>query len=81
LIDKSAPLVADAIFYFFLAGHTMQICQNDNGSEFKGALCLVMKRFGVKVINSRPRHPESQGMNEQSNGFVHSKIDDPMEKD
>jgi hypothetical protein len=67
-------MVNDALTYFFLAGHTMQICQNDNGSEFKAAVLLVMQRFGIKVINGRPYHPESQGMVEQSNGYIHAKI-------
>ena len=57
LIDKSAPVVADALQHFFNAGYQMEICQNDRGSEFKGAILLLMQRVGIKVINSRARHP------------------------
>ena len=34
---------------------------SDQGSEFKGALKGRFRKLGVKLINSRPYHPQSQG--------------------
>ena len=51
-----------------------RIWQSDNGTEFKGALLILLRRYGVKVINSRPRYPQSQGLVEQANGFIKKKL-------
>ena len=46
----------------------------DNGKEFKGAVLILLKRFGVRIINGRPRRPQTQGLVEQANGFAKSKL-------
>jgi hypothetical protein len=51
-----------------------EILQCDQGAEFKAAVAILMRRHGIKVIYSSPRHPESQGLVEQANGQVKSKI-------
>ena len=74
LVDKSAPVVANAVSYWLMAGHQMKIWQSDNGGEFKGALNILVRRHGIKIIHGRPRHPQSQGMNEQANGHIRKRI-------
>lgn len=52
----------------------MDILQSDNGSEFKGVCLELVKSFGVRVINGRPQSPQTQGLVEQANGTVKSRI-------
>lgn len=52
----------------------MDILQSDNGSEFKGVCLELVKSFGVRVINGRPRTPRTQGLVEQANGTVKFRI-------
>jgi len=51
-----------------------RIVQCDNGNEFKGALLILLQRYSIQVINSRPQHPQSQGLVEQANGVMKRKI-------
>lgn len=43
-------------------------------AEFKGICLLLMRQYGIKVINGRPRTPRTQGLVEQANGTVKNKI-------
>ena len=51
-----------------------RIIQCDNGKEFKGAVLHILQRHGIKLINSTPRHPQSQGLVEQGNSVVERKL-------
>lgn len=44
------------------------------GAEFKGVLLILLKKYGVKIINGRPRHPQTQGLVEQANGVMKTKL-------
>ena len=35
--------------------------RTDNGSEFKGRVLELCSLFGVRIINRRPKHPQTQG--------------------
>jgi len=48
--------------------------QCDNGVEFKGVLLILLKKYGIKIINGRPRHPQTQGLVEQANGVIKVKL-------
>ena len=37
-----------------------EICQSDNGREFKGVLLILLKRHGIKIVYGRPRTPRTQ---------------------
>ena len=50
------------------------IIQCDQGGEFKGILKKAIQNLGVKVINSRARHPQSQGKCERSHGTWKMKL-------
>ena len=74
LVDKSAPAVVEAMTFFLAASHQMKIWQSDNGGEFKGTLLTLMQRYGIRVIKGSACHPQSQGMNEQSNGQIKRRL-------
>jgi hypothetical protein len=48
--------------------------QADNGKEFKGALLLLLRKYGIQVVNGAPRSPQTQGLVEQANGVVENKL-------
>ena len=53
------------------------IMQSDNGKEFKNKLMLdLIKGWegSCKTVHGRPRHPQSQGLVEQSNGTMEKMI-------
>jgi hypothetical protein len=74
LRNKTAQEVADALDIFLMCCGPWEVLQCDQGAEFKAAVAILMRRHGIKVIYSSPRHPESQGLVEQANGQIKSKI-------
>ena len=42
------------------------LCLVDGGSEFKGAVDILFKQYGIVVIVSSPYHPEGNGHSERS---------------
>ena len=48
--------------------------QSDRGTEFKGAVKTFFKKCGIKNIESRPHHPQSQGKIERSHGTWKTKL-------
>jgi len=50
------------------------ILQCDNGTEFKGACDSLVKHHGIPVVHSKPRTPQTNGLIEQANGVLRSKI-------
>ena len=72
--DKEAPTVAPLIHRWISSFGIMDIMQSDNGNEFKGVCEELLKRYGVKVKNGRPRTPRTQGLVEQANGVVKRRI-------
>ena len=48
--------------------------QADNGKEFKGALLILLRKYGIQIINGAPRSPQTQGLVEQANGVVETKL-------
>ena len=60
-----------------------QKLQSDNGNEFKNKLFVseICKWDGdCQIIYGRPRHPQSQGLVEQANGTVETRISSLMEQ-
>lgn len=52
----------------------MDILQSDNGSKFKRIYLELVKSSGVRVINGQPQTTRTQGLGEQANGTVKSRI-------
>ena len=74
LRNKTAQAVADAMTPWFFFPGPPKILQCDNGGEFKGCLLIILRRHGVVVVNGNPRKPTTQGLVEQANGTVESRI-------
>ena len=72
--SKTASEVADCLANFLMFCGEPELIQMDNGSEFKGVCLMLIKRFGIRVINGRPRRPQTQGLVEQSNGVAKTKL-------
>ncbi|RFU23827.1 hypothetical protein B7463_g12510, partial [Scytalidium lignicola] len=51
-----------------------KIVQCDNGKEFKDAFLILLRKYGIRIINGKPRSPQTQGLVEQANGVVEAKI-------
>ena len=61
LQSKSSTEVAQRLIEIFSdTGPPVRI-QSDQGSEFKGSVKILMEAMGVKIIYSRPYHPQAQG--------------------
>ena len=58
--ESSAEVASRLIKIFSDVGPPLRI-QSDQGAEFKGCVKKVMEAMKVKVIYSRPYHPQSQG--------------------
>ena len=74
LKSKHAEPIAEAFALFIAAFLPPKIVQADNGKEFKGALLILLRKYGIQVINGAPRSPQTQGLVEQANGVVEQKI-------
>ncbi|KFY99256.1 hypothetical protein V500_01428 [Pseudogymnoascus sp. VKM F-4518 (FW-2643)] len=73
-ISKHAEPIAECFAQFIAAFLPPKIMQADNGKEFKGALLLLLRKYGIQVINGAPRSPQTQGLVEQANGVVENKL-------
>ena len=74
MINKEALTVARKIHYWIAVLAVFKILQSDNESEFKNACLELMRRYGIKVINERPRTPRTQGLIGQANTSIKNKI-------
>ncbi|KFZ11413.1 hypothetical protein V501_04793 [Pseudogymnoascus sp. VKM F-4519 (FW-2642)] len=74
LKSKHTEPVADAFAMHIAAFLPPKIMQSDNGKEFKGALLILLRKFGIRVINGAPRSPQTQGLVEQGNRVVEDKL-------
>jgi IS30 family transposase len=74
LKSKHAKPIADCFTLFIAAFLPPKIMQADNGKEFKGALLILLRKYGIQVVNGAPRSPQTQGLVEQANGVVEAKL-------
>jgi hypothetical protein len=76
LKSKHTEPIAAAFAQFVAAFLPPKIMQSDNGKEFKGALLILLRKFGTQIINGAPRSPQTQaqGLVEQANGVVETKL-------
>ena len=61
LSDKTAAGVAKCVGEWIGMFGVPKIIQCDNGSEFKGVLLILLEKYGIKILNGRPRYPQTQG--------------------
>ena len=74
LKDKSVASVKHAVKNICMEHGFPNIIQCDNGPEFRGTFPAFLAKRGVKLIHSRPYHPQSQGKVESMNKLVKRKI-------
>ena len=74
LKSKHAKPIADAFALFIAVFLPPKIMQADNRKEFKGALLILLQKYGIQVINGALRLPQTQGLIEQANGVIENKI-------
>lgn len=74
LHSKHAEPIAKCIAIFIQAFFPMEILQCDDGKEFKGALLILLRQYGIKIVHGAPRTPHVQGLVEQANGTIERKI-------
>jgi len=74
LRDKTSAGVAVCIAQWLEVVGIPWILQCNNGVEFKGVLLILLKKYGIKIINGRARHPQTQGLIKQANGVVKTKL-------
>jgi IS30 family transposase len=72
LKTKTAAEVAWYVMEIFLKFGAPCILQSDNGREFRAAVIEELQIMWpeLKLVHGRPRHPQSQGSVERSNGEV-----------
>ncbi|KFY25048.1 hypothetical protein V491_01918, partial [Pseudogymnoascus sp. VKM F-3775] len=74
LKSKHAEPIADCFALFIAAFLPPKIMQADNRKEFKGPLLILLRKYGIQVVNGAPRSPQPQGLVEQANGVVEAKL-------
>ncbi len=72
LKEKSAVGVANVLNELFGIYGAPLILQSDNGREFRNHLLSDLQKLwpNLKIIDGRPRHPQSQGSIQRANGDV-----------
>lgn len=74
LKSKIAAKVAGQMAIWIGCYGVPEIQQCDNGRECKGILLILLQKRGIKVRNGRPRTPQIQGLVEQANGTMKTKL-------
>ena len=74
--SKQAIEVARELLYIFLDIGAPLVLQSDNGREFTAHLISELGSMwpALKLVNGRPRHPQSQGCVERANGDMKNKL-------
>ena len=72
--SKEASECATNLHTFIKFLGSPDICQSDNGKEFKGVLLILLKRYGIQAVYGRARTPRTQGLVEQGNSVIKDKL-------
>ena len=72
--NKTAERVAAKLGEWIGHFQAPDILQCVNGKEFKGMVVTLMKRFQTKIVLGKPRTPRTQGLVEQANGVVETRL-------
>src|SRR6266498_5700121 len=77
LTFKESIVIAGILYEIFCQFVLSVILQSDNGKEFTASIIsnLVELWPGLKLINGRPRHPQSQGLVERANSILEKKLE------
>jgi hypothetical protein len=75
LKTKHSEEVARCMANYIAMFGPMGKLQCDNGGEFKGAVKVLMKEYGIAIIRSRPQHPQTNGVVESGNGTLKTRLE------
>ena len=77
-----AKYVAGFLLSIFTQFGAPTILQSDNGKEFMASIIkeIVALWPSTKIINGRPRHPQSQGLIEKGNDVLEVKLSSWLEE-
>ena len=74
LTYKTSKVVSKALGDLYIEVGPPKVLQSDRGGEFKKWVKKLCKNLNVKMIQSRPYHPQSQGKVERSHRALRKKI-------
>jgi transposase InsO family protein len=76
LQNKTAAEVARELLFIFLDFGAPRVLQSDNGREFTAKIIEELAKMWPELVlvNGRPRHPQTQGSVERSNGVLKDKL-------
>ena len=82
LTSKCAEEVADELLNIFTDFGAPVVLQADNGGEFTADIIKELTSLwpSLKLVNGRPRHPQSQGCVERANAELKKKVQIWMKK-
>lgn len=82
LESKESIVIAGILYDIFCQFGPPIILQSDNGGEFTSDVIKSLTKMwpSLKLINGRPRHPQSQGLVEKGNDILEKKIGAWMEQ-
>ena len=70
LKNKTAAGVARCVEDMLVFTGGIRILQIDNGTEFKGVVETMCKQYGVQLVHSSPKHPQTNGICERYGGVL-----------
>ena len=73
--SKHSKEIASELKSTYMDFGTPLLLQSDQGSEFKGDVKQLCRKMQVKMIHSRPYHPQSRGKVERSHRALRSKME------
>ena len=74
LKSKQSQEIAKHLAEIYTEHGPPKIMQHDQGKEFKGSVQKLMEKYQIKVIQSSPYHPQSQGKVERTHRVLRRKI-------
>ena len=74
LTYKTSKVVSKALGDLYIEVGPPKVLQSDRGGEFKKWVKKMCKNLNVKMIQSRPYHPQSQGKVKRSHRALRKKI-------
>ena len=77
---KSSKVVAKQLEGIYMEHGAPSIIQSDQGKEFKKVVKSLCHRMNIKLIYSRPRHPQSQGKVERCHRSLRAKMEYDLNK-